>query len=139
MLTCAFVCVYLNTVGPGVWTFAAETCSDTGLALVVLTMYVWEIFTSFSTEALVAEKPTMTFVLYGALSCCAVVFIWFFMGETKGLSEKEKKEIFMPGAVYGRNLREGELPLPELGYEHKSRRTLHSELLRVSTDIQSDT
>ena len=44
-----------------------------------------------------------------------------------GLSEKEKKEIFLPGATWGRKLREGEMPLSELGQEHKSVQTHRSE------------
>ena len=44
-----------------------------------------------------------------------------------GLSEKEKKEIFLPGATWGRKLREGEQTLSELGQEHKSQQTHRSE------------
>ena len=32
------------------------------------------------------------------------------MGETRGLSEKEKKEMFVPGAKWGRKLKAGENP-----------------------------
>ena len=49
------------------------------------------------------------------------------------MSEKEKKEIFMPGATWGRNLRIGEKPFVELGNEHKSSRTRKSELLLHSS------
>ena len=44
-----------------------------------------------------------------------------------GLSEKEKKEIFLPGATWGRKLREGEQAFKELGQEHKSQLTHRSE------------
>lgn len=36
------------------------------------------------------------------------VWAYFFVGETRGLSETEKKEIFLPGAKYGRELKAGE-------------------------------
>jgi len=136
VFVCVFIFVYMNTAGPAGWAFASETCSDTGLALAVLTYYFWETFSSFSTEALMDNYPSYTFVMYGCISIFAVVFVWIFMGETKGLSEKEKKEIFMPGAIYGRKLRPGEEPIAELGNEHKSRTTLRSEMLSIRNSHQ---
>ena len=62
------------------------------------------------------------------------MYIYLYVGEVKGLSEKEKKEIFMPGATYGRKLRPGEKPFAELGQEHKSRHTLRSERLSIAVD-----
>jgi len=135
VLVCIFVSVYLNTAGPCGWTYASETCTDTGLALVVLTYYFWETVATFTTEALMEELPVVTFILYGFISSIAVVFICIFMGETKNLSEKEKKEIFMPGAVYGRKLHPTEMPFRELGQEHKSRATLRSEMLQLRPSI----
>ena len=55
------------------------------------------------------------------------------MGETRGLSETEKKEIYLPGAKYGRNLKPGEVA-EGVGNEHKSRRTLRSEAIIMKFD-----
>ena len=46
--------------------------------------------------------------MYSGFSLIAVVFVYFCMDETKGLSEKQKKSLYIPGAKYGRKLREGE-------------------------------
>ena len=65
-------------------------------------------------------------MLFGIFMVIATIFVFFFVGETKGLSETEKKEIYLPGAKYGRNLKPGE-KTSGVGNEHKSRRTLKSE------------
>ena len=82
-----------------------------------------------------AWSPQGTFFIFGGCSVVSVFFIYFFVGETKGLSEKEKKEIFMPGANYGRKLREGEQALAELGDEHKSKHTIIRE--RLSAPVKN--
>ena len=63
----------------------------------------------------------------------ATAFMFFFVGETKGLSETEKKEIYLPGAKYGRSLKPGEVAVG-VGNEHKSRRTLRSEAIIMKFD-----
>ena len=60
------------------------------------------------------------------------------VGETKGLSEKEKKEIFLPGAKWGRKLRPGEQPFAELGQEHKAEQTKLGERNSGHTEEDSD-
>ena len=47
--------------------------------------------------------------MFGFFSACAVVFEYFFVAETKGLSEREKKSLYYPGAPYGRKLRPDEV------------------------------
>ena len=76
-----------------------------------------------------AWSPEGTFFIFGSITGVSVVFLYFFVGETKGLSEKEKKEIYMPGAHWGRRLTENERPYAELGQEHKTRHTIRSERL----------
>ena len=62
------------------------------------------------TESLMqsALKPQGVFFMFGFFSACAVVFEYFFVAETKGLSEREKKGLYYPGAPYGRKLRRNE-------------------------------
>lgn len=125
-LVCAYICIYMTTSGPGAWAFAAETCTDSALAACVFTLYFWQTVESFTTEVLMEWSNWGTFLIFGGITAVSVVFIYFFVGETKGLSEKEKKEIFMPGATWGRVLKDGEQPYSELGQDHFSRRTVNS-------------
>ena len=47
-----------------------------------------------------------------SFSTLAIFYIYYFMDETQGLSEKQKKELFIPGAKFGRKLKMGEIPPP---------------------------
>ena len=40
----------------------------------------------------------------------AVFFVYFYIDETFGLSEKQKKALYIPGAKFGRKLRSDENP-----------------------------
>jgi len=138
-LVCLVIGVYMMTTGPCAIAYAAETCCDTALSLVFVVYYFWDIVISFTMEKLMEKAPTATFLVYAGITFLGVIFIWFFVGETKGLTEKEKKEIFMPGATWGRELCAGEQAPAELGNEHKSRRTLRSEMMstRLGQDASS--
>ena len=46
--------------------------------------------------------------MFGFLSLFAVIFTYFFVDETMGLSEKQKKALYIPGAKFGRKLRPDE-------------------------------
>ena len=67
-------------------------------------------------------QPVGVFLMYGVFSCLGLVFIFFYVPETKGLSKIEKKEIFMPGAKAGRELEDTEDCMA--GYEHRSDATI---------------
>ena len=90
--------------------YVTETCSD--IALGVSTQILWLVILveSVVTESLMqsALKPRGVFFMFGFFSACAVVFEYFFVAETKGLSEREKKGLYYPGAPYGRKLRPNE-------------------------------
>ena len=49
------------------------------------------------------------FFIFGGLSAIGAIFEYFYVAETKGLSEKEKKSLYIPGAKYGRKLRPEEV------------------------------
>jgi len=117
------------STGPAVYVYVAETCSDVALGVVVFFNYLWEVFETLTTETFNEIDPSFVFWLYGTITFISIPFVFFYVGETKGLSEKEKKEIFMPGANWGRELRPGEQTFVELGDEHKSRRTRKSEMV----------
>ena len=65
--------------------------------------------------------PQGVFLIFGIFSIAGYFFVYFFVAETMGLSEKEKKEVFLPGARYGRPIREGEEV--DVGEEHQSKYT----------------
>ena len=42
--------------------------------------------------------------MFGILSAIAAVFLYFYLGETMGLSKAEKKALYVPGGEWGRKL-----------------------------------
>ena len=63
-------------------------------------------------------QPVGVFFMFGAFSVFGFVYIYFYVPETNGLSESEKKEIFMPGSKFGRKIEDDEEC--QVGYEHRS-------------------
>ena len=57
-----------------------------------------------------ALKPYGVFFILCIFSFIAFIFEYKTVAETSGLSEREKKELYIPGAPYGRNLRAYERP-----------------------------
>ena len=51
------------------------------------------------------------FFMFGIFSLIGAIFVYFFVAETKDLTEKEKKSLYLPGKKYGRKLKPEELGL----------------------------
>lgn len=109
-MICVFVFVYSTSSGPVAWLYAAETCCDVGLAVCLQTLWATVLILTLTTEPLMdsALQPQGVFFLLSGFSFIALFFIYFKMDETKGLSEKQKKALYIPGAKFGRKLKSGE-------------------------------
>ena len=46
--------------------------------------------------------------MFAIFSLAAVFFVYFFVAESKGLSDRDKKALYVPGKPFGRKLRSGE-------------------------------
>ena len=49
--------------------------------------------------------------MFSIFSVAAVVFVYFFIAESRGLSDRDKKALYIPGAPFGRKLHEGDRQL----------------------------
>ena len=109
-MTFVFVC--LETVVYNLTTYQcaaliiAEISCDTALGPAFATLFFSIILGDFLwTDVLL---PTLgedySFFVYGSISVIGFFFVFIFVPETKGLTEKEKKEILRPGGKYGRKL-----------------------------------
>ena len=78
----------------------------------ILTLYLTVLVLSLSTEPMMdsALQPQGVFFLFAFLSLCAFIFLYFYLGETRGLTNEQKKSLYCPGAPWGRKLKEGEIP-----------------------------
>ena len=126
------------TLGPLAPLYAAEVCTDVALGAVMITEDVVVLVQDFVTPALLDSpmQPVGVFFMFGAFSVVGFLYIYFYVPETKGLSEQEKKEIFMPGSRYGRPLAENEDC--QVGWEHKSEITIHQEIWRSAVSLLSE-
>ena len=71
-------------------------------------------------------QPIGVFFMYGTFSIVGFMFIYFYVPETEGLNENERREIFWPGGIAGRKLRPDEAC--DVGYEHRSDITIKKEV-----------
>ena len=117
--------------------YAAEVGTDVALGAVMITEDIVVLLQDFVTPMLLSSpmQPVGVFLMYGLFSVIGLLYIYFYVPETKGLSEQEKREIFQPGAKYGRKLKEGEET--DVGIEHRSDATIAQELFREAISIIS--
>lgn len=111
--------------------YATEVCTDIALGAVAIVEDLFVLLQDFVTPIFLDSPltPQGVFALFGLLSIAGYFFVYFYVAETMGLSEKEKKEVYLPGAKYGRQIREGE-PV-DIGEEHQSAYT--RELVRLGS------
>ena len=54
--------------------------------------------------------------MFAVFSFIALVFLYLYLGETKGLTKFEKKSLYVPGGPWGRKLKHGEQPSTPMTY-----------------------
>lgn len=111
VMMCLFLIIFNNTSGPIAWVYAAETCCDISLGICLQVLWGVVLILSLTSTSLMnsALQPQGVFFLFAGFSFIATFFVHFYMDETMGLSEKQKKQLYVPGAVYGRKLRHDEI------------------------------
>lgn len=133
VLICVVAFLFQLTLGPLAPLYAAEVCTDVALGAVMITEDVVVLLQDFVTPVLLSSpmQPVGVFLMFGVFSVIGFVFIYLYVPETAGLSEHEKREIFMPGAKAGRELNEEEECMA--GYEHRSDYTLQNEVFLAAS------
>ena len=85
--------------GPLAWVYAAETVVDTGLGVVLVTLFATVLLLSLVCPILMDPDsigPTGMFFIFGGFSFLGALYVIFLMKETKYLTDKEKKILFTP-------------------------------------------
>ena len=138
-MICFFLVCYQLTSGPVAWVYATETCCDTGLSVALQTLWGTVLVLQLSTEPLMnsALQSQGVFFMFSIFSVAAVFFVYFFMAESRGLSDRDKKALYVPGAKFGRKLRSGELQ-PEIPHTPVPTRTKYKAVgISDSVSMQS--
>ena len=104
--------------------------------------FIFLLQSSFTESLMTGLGTSNFFFVFGTVSGLSIIFFVFCIGETKHLTDKEKKQLYMPGKAYGRKLRAGEQPTstrvdiltaePEVYGISDSRETSLSNFTKVS-------
>ena len=119
-----FICLvsfgFQMTLGPIVPLYAAEVCTDVALGAVMIAEDVVVTMQDLLTPILIdtALGPQGVFFIFSGFSVIGLIYVYKAIAEIADLSDAEKKEIYMPGATWGRPLKEGEEC--HAGDEHKT-------------------
>jgi len=94
-----FVLAFSMTSGPIAWVYAAETSVDVGLGFILMTLYGDVVVLSQICPILFEPQnfgPTGVFFMFSGFALVGLIFVWVYIKETSGLTDKEKKAIFKP-------------------------------------------
>jgi hypothetical protein len=94
-----FMVFYINSSGTLAWTYAAETCIDAGIGVVIMSIYVNVIYLAIICPIILEPTvlgPSIVFLGMSALSFVGSIYCATIMKETRGLTDQEKKEIYYP-------------------------------------------
>jgi hypothetical protein len=80
------------------WIYTAETSADITYGVIIVTLWSVVLLEVFVSEPLMnsAIGAQGVFFIFGVCTFFATFFVMFFMKETKGLTDKEKKTLYAP-------------------------------------------
>jgi hypothetical protein len=84
-----------------------EVCCDIAMGFAGQILWLVILMETLTTEPLMKSSigSQGVFFIFGAFCVVGTLFNYFFVAETKGLSEKEKKSLYLPGSKFGRELK----------------------------------
>ena len=90
-----FVAFFESSLGPVCWIYAGETTTDKGVGLVVMVNWVLSaiigIVFLFMSSSSGLGMP-LTFFIFGVFCVCSLLFVIFFVVETKGRTWKKVED-----------------------------------------------
>jgi Na+/H+ antiporter NhaD/arsenite permease-like protein len=79
------------------WIYLPEVLNDTQFGFCATIHYSNAIVLSLATEYMIKYlKPQGTFVYFGMVTVAGSLFFKYIVKETSGLSDKEKKQLYLP-------------------------------------------
>ena len=93
-----FLMFYQSSSGPVAWMYAAETTIDAAFGVVLLVLWSTILVIAYACPLLMSKNSlgtTGVFVMFSLFCALGGIFAYAFILETKGLSDKAKKEIFL--------------------------------------------
>ena len=93
------VCFELGS-GAIVWPFIADICNEKGMSIGIASNWFWTLVIA-STADTMNQKWThgQSFLVFGTISAIGFFYIFFYMKETKGLTETELKRLYRSDSI----------------------------------------
>ena len=95
----AFLFIYQNTSGPIAWMYAAETTADVAMGTCLLTLWGTVFILTLVCPKLMEPEslgPSAVFYMFSGISIVATLYCYVFIRETYGMTDKQKKAIYIP-------------------------------------------
>lgn len=93
-----FIITYQISNGPVIWLYVSEVVVDSALGLCIFTLYGTILILSLTTNFLISSALHQqgVFWLFGGITFIGAFFCYFFIRETRGLNDKDKKLLYSP-------------------------------------------
>jgi len=88
-------------MGPVAWLYFGEVLTSQGFGMVVLGLWVSSLETVFAMEYMIHSELGVsgTMWLFASENLICLIFVIFFIKETKGLTDVQKKALYLPEAA----------------------------------------
>ena len=98
-----FMTIYVITNGPIIWLYISEVVVDSALGICLFVLWSVVLLLSLFTSPLMDSflKPQGVFWIFSLSSFGGAFFTHFYVKETSGLNDKEKKMIYTPNFSEG--------------------------------------
>ncbi len=106
-----FIMTYEIANGPVIWLYVSEVVVDSALGICIFTLYGTILVLSLTTNFLMSSalQPQGVFWLFGGITFIGAFFCFFFIRETRGLHDKEKKLIYSPRSYRAKLIAEADI------------------------------
>jgi len=94
-MTILYVITFEFGPGPITWIYNSEILNDVSVSVATVTNWTFTLAVGALTPKLFASSVSnYTFLIFSAFSLIASIFLFFFMKETKGLSENQIARLY---------------------------------------------
>lgn len=91
----AYVASFEFGPGPVVWMYMSEIMNDKGVSIGTLLNWTFTLIIGLVTPVMFNKMASgIPFIVFGVLCGLGTIFVFFFMKETKGLSDAEVKKLY---------------------------------------------
>jgi len=92
LTTLIYVAAFEFGPGPVVWMYMSEIMNDKGVSIGTFLNWLFTLIVGLTTSGLFnkftkKDQPGMPFIIFGVFCGLGTIFVYFFMKETKGLSD----------------------------------------------------